>query len=360
MRVSIIIRNYNYAEFLRDALDSALAQTHQDTEVLVVDDGSTDGSREILAEYQSRCQVILQDNGGEGDAVNVGFARATGDIIHFLDSDDILAPNAISEVVSCWERDTTRVHFRLWTMDRKGNLFAYPLPSFEVPQLNLDEALFLYGQVPSAGQSSNAYAAWALRKILPLDAVMWRRAPDVYLNALTLAQGPSKLIQNPLGGYRQHTTSLTIQNSLNTERNGYVVMIHPNLFSTVRNFIGEARWSKSRSRYNSYHMLHRLISLRLNPTHPFKNDNLAGVALACAHSIAVRPNTRMVRRFLLLSGMLAACILPPPILRKFLPNLLRIARKTSSPRSLNSGPTSILPSGTMHWRTKYGVTLVTL
>ena len=86
VKVSIVIRNWNYGRFLSDAIDSALAQTHAATEVVVVDDGSTDDSREILALYGNQVRAVLKEqNGGEGSAVNAGFAAATGDIVLFLD-----------------------------------------------------------------------------------------------------------------------------------------------------------------------------------------------------------------------------------------------------------------------------------
>lgn len=70
---SIIIDNYNYGRFLADAINSALAQTYQHTEVIVVDDGSTDNSREIISQYGDRIRPVLKENGGQGSAFNAGF-----------------------------------------------------------------------------------------------------------------------------------------------------------------------------------------------------------------------------------------------------------------------------------------------
>src|SRR5215211_5807628 len=85
--VSIIITSYNYARFLPAAIESALAQCYPQIEVLVVDDGSTDSSREIIAQYQSRNRVVpvLKEHGGEASAMNAGFARSQGAIVIFLD-----------------------------------------------------------------------------------------------------------------------------------------------------------------------------------------------------------------------------------------------------------------------------------
>jgi len=90
--VTILINNYNYGPFLRDAIDSALNQTYRNTEVIVVDDGSTDHSRDIIATYGSRIVPVLKGNGGQASAFNAGFEASHGEWILFLDSDDWLAP----------------------------------------------------------------------------------------------------------------------------------------------------------------------------------------------------------------------------------------------------------------------------
>ncbi len=97
--VSILINNYNYGRFLRDAIDSALHQTYPNTEVVVVDDGSTDDSRQIIASYGSRIIPVLKENGGQGSAFNAGFALCRGEWVCLLDSDDAWHPAKIEEVV---------------------------------------------------------------------------------------------------------------------------------------------------------------------------------------------------------------------------------------------------------------------
>lgn len=98
--VSVIINNYNYGRFLRNAIDSALNQTYPHTEVIVVDDGSTDNSREIIASYGNQIVPVLKENGGQASAFNAGFAASRGDIICILDSDDIFLPEKVVEVVN--------------------------------------------------------------------------------------------------------------------------------------------------------------------------------------------------------------------------------------------------------------------
>ena len=93
----MIVPVYNVLPYLGQALDSVVAQTYRDLEVIVVDDGSTDGSGELCDEYarwDGRLTVIHQENRGLSAARNVGIDRTTGDWILFLDSDDWMEPNA--------------------------------------------------------------------------------------------------------------------------------------------------------------------------------------------------------------------------------------------------------------------------
>jgi glycosyltransferase involved in cell wall biosynthesis len=99
--VSVIIPTYNRAEFISQTLDSALAQTFTDYEIIVVDDGSTDNTMQALAGYGDRIRVIsLKTNTGPSITRNIALEMAQGEFIAFLDSDDLWYPNALSTLVS--------------------------------------------------------------------------------------------------------------------------------------------------------------------------------------------------------------------------------------------------------------------
>src|SRR5256885_15520885 len=100
VRASIVIDNFNYARFLPAAIDSALAQTLPDTEVVVVDDGSTDDSLDVIACYADRVRPVLKDNGGQTSAFNAGLLAAHGSVVCFLDADDLLEPRAMEAAVA--------------------------------------------------------------------------------------------------------------------------------------------------------------------------------------------------------------------------------------------------------------------
>lgn len=107
--VSVVIPIYNRAEYVRECLDSLVAQTLSDIEIVCVDDGSTDDTPAVLARYErddSRVSVVRQDNAGAGAARNAGLARATGTYLAFLDADDTFDPTLLEKMVAACERDT--------------------------------------------------------------------------------------------------------------------------------------------------------------------------------------------------------------------------------------------------------------
>jgi glycosyltransferase involved in cell wall biosynthesis len=97
--VSILINNCNYGRFVADSIDSALTQTYSNCEVIVVDDGSQDNSREVITRFRNRVKTIFKSNGGQASAFNAGFAESSGEVICFLDSDDVFLPNKVEQAV---------------------------------------------------------------------------------------------------------------------------------------------------------------------------------------------------------------------------------------------------------------------
>jgi len=113
MLFSIIIPVYNVKQYLQDCLDSVIAQTYPDYELICVNDGSTDGSLALLEEFQkihTQVQVISQQNKGLSGARNAGIQAAKGDYIFFLDSDDWIEPNAL-EILAQKQRGEDLVCF---------------------------------------------------------------------------------------------------------------------------------------------------------------------------------------------------------------------------------------------------------
>jgi glycosyltransferase involved in cell wall biosynthesis len=131
--VSAIIPTYNYGRFLREAIDSTLAQTYPALEVIVVDDGSTDDTPQILASYGDRIRAIRQENLGVGAARNTGIAAAQGEYLAFLDSDDIWRPRKLECDVARFTADpgVGMVHCGAETFDNTGKTISVSLGGLE-------------------------------------------------------------------------------------------------------------------------------------------------------------------------------------------------------------------------------------
>ena len=98
--VSIIITNYNYEKFLAGAIDSALQQTYPMKEIIVVDDGSSDSSPHIINSYGDQIIPVFRENKGVISATNAGFFASRGEIIFFLDADDVFFPHKVETMVN--------------------------------------------------------------------------------------------------------------------------------------------------------------------------------------------------------------------------------------------------------------------
>jgi glycosyltransferase involved in cell wall biosynthesis len=120
--VSVIIPNYNYAHYVREAVDSVLAQTYESIEVIVVDDGSKDNSRQVLAGYGDRITAIFQQNQGVSAARNNGVAHSRGEFVAFLDADDAWQPAKVEKQVSRFRSDQLLglVHVAVEEVDADG------------------------------------------------------------------------------------------------------------------------------------------------------------------------------------------------------------------------------------------------
>ena len=122
--VSVIIPTYNRADYLPQTLDSLAAQTCRDFETIVVDDGSTDGTRELIQSRPEPITYIYQQNAGPAAARNRGLSEARGDYIGFLDSDDMWKPRFIEVMSACLDADPTlgMAVCKFLTIDNDGRI----------------------------------------------------------------------------------------------------------------------------------------------------------------------------------------------------------------------------------------------
>jgi glycosyltransferase involved in cell wall biosynthesis len=106
-RISVIVPVYNGAAYLAQAIDSILQQTWPSVELIVVDDGSIDGTASVAQSYGDRLIYHYQQNQGQGQARNAGIALASGDLIAFLDADDVWLPEKLSRQMRVFAQDST-------------------------------------------------------------------------------------------------------------------------------------------------------------------------------------------------------------------------------------------------------------
>jgi glycosyltransferase involved in cell wall biosynthesis len=153
--VSVIIPNYNYAHYLPQALDSVLAQTYSKVEIIVIDDGSTDDSESILRSYGDRIRWIKQQNQGVSASRNLGVRETKGELVAFLDADDIWLPTKLEKQVRriLSEPEIGLIHCGVEQIEPKGGSLGVLLNGLE-GWVSTDFLLFQGPVIIAAGSTA--------------------------------------------------------------------------------------------------------------------------------------------------------------------------------------------------------------
>ncbi len=223
---SIVISSYNYGRYLRETIDSCLDQTYPEVETIVVDDGSTDDSAELIRSYGDRIQAVFKKNGGHASALNVGFEKSRGDVIIFLDSDDALLPTAIESCMDLFkEKGVSTVRWQMWTMDPSSRIMVKKVPPDKISHGDLREDLLLEGPHHFPPTSGNAWARWFLKHVMPIPEELFRLGGgDLYLATLAPLYGLVRATAEPQGLYRIHTDKYTLKESFRERLELFVQM----------------------------------------------------------------------------------------------------------------------------------------
>src|SRR5512132_33781 len=203
--VSIVTANYNYGRFIGETIRSALAQDHPKIEVIVVDDGSTDNSREVIESFGNTIRALcLPVNGGQTAAFNAALPLIRHEIVFFLDSDDLLTPDAASTVAHAWRPGLSKVQWCLSVIDADGRPLDHVFPKYpsRIEPERLRRELLRVGFYPCPPTSGNAYARSFLQAIFPFQGP--RDAGDVILNLAAPLHGDVLTIRRPMTSYRRH------------------------------------------------------------------------------------------------------------------------------------------------------------
>lgn len=214
MRVSVIIPNYNYADFIGATIHSVLSQSEKADEIIVVDDGSTDNSRDIISDFGDKVISIFQNNAGQAAAWSAGFAKATGDIICFLDSDDFFHPQKIATLKKLY-RDNLEAKWIFHDLQQVEGV-SVPVDFLavkeECPSLrNVDgrkkmaEGKAVYDAPATSGLT---FRRDFLMPLFPLPTAESIYISDHYMKFYALAMGAGLHVSENLGGQLIHGANL--------------------------------------------------------------------------------------------------------------------------------------------------------
>jgi glycosyltransferase involved in cell wall biosynthesis len=203
--ITVLITTYNYGQFLEEAIDSVLAQEfpQEKVEIVVIDDGSTDGTGERVKKYGSRVGYFYQANGGQAAALNAGFANAHGEIVALLDADDLFLPGRLARIEEAFKQKPElgmvyhgMLEWNMETNERRESTF--PLVSGDVKTV---PDLFLFYEAQAT--SCIAFRRAALSQLLPIPEHI-RMLADGYLVDLIPFLCPILAIPEPFVVYRIH------------------------------------------------------------------------------------------------------------------------------------------------------------
>jgi hypothetical protein len=354
LSVDIVVNNYNYARFLADAVDSALAQTHPRVTVIVVDDGSTDNSRELLAVYEGRVELVLKANGGQASALNAGFARTTGDVVIFLDADDTLAPNAASIVAAAFAEDArvVKAQYRMEVIDDSGRRtgIVKPAPHLPLPHGDVSRAELVFPfDLVWLATSGNAFRAEALRRIVPIPERDFASFPDWYLVHLTTLLGPVVSLTEVGAFYRVHGGNSYEQAEPRLDLD-HVRQTVTYAAATTR-ALEELADALELERPNGpilsvSDLANRLVSRKLEPArHPNRSDSVWRLGVAGTRAARRRFDVSISMKVLYIAWFTATAVAPRALARTFAELLLFPERRAHLNRVLRRFHRGRVPSG---------------
>lgn len=229
--ISTILCNYNYDQFIGQAIESVLAQTYDNFELIIIDDGSTDNSREIITTYtDSRIKTIFKENGGQASAFNEGFKLCQGEIISFLDSDDWWQPEKLETIVK-WHNfldgqySILQHNLEIWSTQSQG-LYKLILPVGDCSaEMKKTKRIDFF--VPTSGLS---FPRIILDKIFPIPS-QFIICADAYLMRTAFIFGNVYSIPISLGFYRKHNNTVYKNKSFNHNQ-----FFENNLYPSLNNF----------------------------------------------------------------------------------------------------------------------------
>jgi glycosyltransferase involved in cell wall biosynthesis len=321
MKLSVIIANHNYADFVGAAIGSALAIDWPDKEVIVVDDASTDDSRRVIDGFSGKVTAYFRPKSHQLGCHMFGFGQSTGNVIIFLDADDLLEPEVMREVARVWRPGISKVQFRINLINTSGIQLGTAIPQF--PRREDPEKLgrvFLrtmaYTTPPGSG---NAYSRKFVNEVFGFSPSIPQS--DAVLLTLAPLLGDVVTIREPLARYRLHDASYSAMPSLDASK--LRERLHQDI-EKARLFASVARErglpvSPDPLRYSLNHLQYRLASYLIEPSiHPFSEDTMLGLGSRLVFSATISSQMRLRDRAILVVWTIACVLVPPSLRRKFM------------------------------------------
>jgi len=202
-KVSVIIPNYNYARYVGQAIDSVLKQSYRNFEVIVVNNGSTDNSIEILQTFGDKIRLIDQPNLGQSGARNSGLAESRGEYIAFLDADDLWEPTKLEKQIRLMSEYTQLVYCGISQFGEK----AFGVPKVQMPKYNGKCMQFFLEQpgvsIVISGESTALFSRDLLNKVGAFDMELNSTAGWDFFRRCS-SNTEFDFVNEPLVNYRLH------------------------------------------------------------------------------------------------------------------------------------------------------------
>jgi glycosyltransferase involved in cell wall biosynthesis len=203
LKVSIVTPSYNQGQFIQETIESVLNQTYPNIEYIVVDGGSNDETHQILEKYKSSIdKIIIEPDNGQSDAINKGFRIATGELIGWLNSDDILLPHTVELLIDSYNTHPDAVIFYgdVIVINNEGEIIRTLKPSQCLTYRQLVNGI---GMMVQPGSFYRWDIVNKVNMLLPEFYFMMDR--DLWLRMLRYGEGIH--IGKPVAKFRIHTSS---------------------------------------------------------------------------------------------------------------------------------------------------------
>jgi glycosyltransferase involved in cell wall biosynthesis len=282
-----------------------------------------------MLRWQGRVTNVFKENGGQASAFNAGWRHCRGDAVVFLDADDVLLPGAVRAIAAAFTAtpDAAKVQYRLCVIDGHGAPTGAVKPPVHIPLPNGDlrrsELTFPFDLTWMA-TSGNAFAAAALRRVMPVPEAEFAHCGDWYLNHLTALLGEIVSLQEVLGGMRIHgsnsyemgNTTLDLDQLRRTISYSLATRRH------LRRLATELELPlRSGPILSVADLANRMISLKLEPdAHPLAHDRVSRLVIGGTAAALRRFDIRWEMK-LLFMGWFAAMAVAPRRPARFLARL---------------------------------------